>query len=467
MRTGYTDAQWVGLAFVVLGVVLLAAIVVRRHVRPIAASYIPAAVVAGFVILLIGPEVLGRWTGSAGLVPRQVVAVWRVMPGLLINVVFAAIMLGKRLPPMRRVWHAGAPHFILGSVFSLGQFALGCFTVLLVLKPFLGLSENAGSIIELSFAGGHGTIAGMGPLLADLGSPELIDLGLGLATISMVTGVLGGSMLVRYAVRTPRIAVARTRPPRPEESRDIDDVRLDPADDQPDDSTDRGVGPFTIAFMAVSLAIAVAIGILEALRAVAHALGTDVFDTFPLFPFTVVGGFLVQGAATRLRVSHHIHRSAVSGISALALDVLIACAIGTMSLATLGANIPALVVLTAVAVAWSAVVVLVLGPRIHADNWFEHAVADFGQSQGNVATGFVLAEMSDPARHTEAAVAYGYKQLTYEPLLGGGLLTALSVPLIVAYGALAFGLASAVGVVVLTVWGIRRKRTATPSRPGE
>ena len=64
------------------------------------------------------------------------------------------------------------------------------------------------------------------------------------------------------------------------------------------------------------------------------------------------------------------------------------------------------------------------------------------------------------SRGRRGAIAYGYKQLTYEPLLGGGLLTALSVPLIVTHGALAFGLASTGVAASLTVWGIRRRRTA-------
>ena len=68
--------------------------------------------------------------------------------------------------------------------------------------------------------------------------------------------------------------------------------------------------------------------------------------------------------------------------------------------------------------------------------------------------------MADPARRTDTALTYGYKQLTYEPLLGGGLFTALSVPLIITYGALAFGVASTGVVAVLTVWGIRRCRTS-------
>ncbi|NLF06146.1 MAG: hypothetical protein GX593_14270 [Actinomycetales bacterium] len=130
-----------------------------------------------------------------------------------------------------------------------------------------------------------------------------------------------------------------------------------------------------------------------------------------------------------------------------------------MSLATIGSNVPAVVVLTVIGVGWSVFGMLVLGPRIHRRNWLEHSLADFGQSQGNVATGFVLADMADPKRQSQAATSYGYKQLTYEPILGGGLLTALSVPIIMAIGSLTFAIISAVMTVLLIVWGVRRGRS--------
>src|SRR5690606_4574642 len=123
---------------------------------------------------------------------------------------------------------------------------------------------------------------------------------------------------------------------------------------------------------------------------------------------------------------HLVERRTVNDIAGLSLDLLIAAAIGTLSLAALGANLPALAIFTLIAVAWSVFGMLWLGPRIHPEHWFEHAVADYGQSQGNVATGFVLADMVDPRRKTTTATAYGYKQLIYEPFLGGGIITAFS-----------------------------------------
>ncbi|HET6691735.1 MAG TPA: hypothetical protein VFG74_12820 [Miltoncostaeaceae bacterium] len=128
-----------------------------------------------------------------------------------------------------------------------------------------------------------------------------------------------------------------------------------------------------------------------------------------------------------------------------------------MSLSTIGSNVPAVIVFTVIGVAWSVVTLLWPGRRFHRQDWFEHAIADFGQSQGNVATGFVLAEMVDPRRQTTTANAYGDKQLLYEPLLGGGLLTALSVPLIAGIGLPLFTAASAVALVAVAVWGMRRR----------
>lgn len=455
MPASVTNAEWVGLSFVVLGIVLMASMYVRRHVPGLAASHIPASVIAGFLLLALGPQVLGAVTGRDGVVPQDVVDVLATLPALLINVVFAGIMVGKALPNVRSIWTQSAPHVILGSVFSFGQFALSGIAVALLLRPLFGLPDAAGSIIELSFAGGHGTIAGMGGILDAAGAPEVVDLGLGLATISMITGVVGGSVLVNYAIRSPKIPVARTRPVDAHAPTELRDIAPNAGDSDPGDV---GLNSTSRSFGAIAVAIAIGIVILSGLRTSARAFGSDLFDNFPLFPFTVIGGFVVQAALTRTRQESLIERRTVNDITGLSLDLLIAAAIGTMSLAALAHNIPSLVILTTLAFGWSAIGMLWLGPRIHGANWFEHGVADYGQSQGNVATGFVLADMADPERATTAATSYGYKQLIYEPFLGGGVLTALSVPLILEIGPAWFGAISLGATVALILWGVRRSR---------
>ena len=47
-------------------------------------------------------------------------------------------------------------------------------------------------------------------------------------------------------------------------------------------------------------------------------------------------------------------------------------------------------------------VALVIGRRVLPRDWFEHSIAEFGESQGMLATGFVMVDMVDPARQTDS-----------------------------------------------------------------
>jgi ESS family glutamate:Na+ symporter len=53
---------------------------------------------------------------------------------------------------------------------------------------------------------------------------------------------------------------------------------------------------------------------------------------------------------------------------------------------------------------------------------------------GMTATGLLFAQMVDPKSRTNTVEAFGYKQLLFEPLMGGGVMTALSMPLIIMLG---------------------------------
>ena len=122
---------------------------------------------------------------------------------------------------------------------------------------------------------------------------------------------------------------------------------------------------------------------------------------FPLFPFTIIGGVLVQLAAVRFGFEWAVNRRAVEGLGGISVDGIVVCAIGTLSLAALGAHLGPLILLAAASVGWSVFVTMIIGPRVFPKHWFEHSLAEFGESQGNVATGFVMVDMVDPARHTD------------------------------------------------------------------
>lgn len=49
---------------------------------------------------------------------------------------------------------------------------------------------------------------------------------------------------------------------------------------------------------------------------------------------------------------------------------------------------------------------------------------------GVTATGLILMRVVDPQAESPAFEAFGYKQLVFEPFFGGGLITAMAVPII-------------------------------------
>jgi glutamate:Na+ symporter, ESS family len=125
-------------------------------------------------------------------------------------------------------------------------------------------------------------------------------------------------------------------------------------------------------------------------------------------------------------------------------------------LSALSDNVGPLLILAAGSVAWSILLVLVIGRRVFERDWFEHSIAEFGEGQGNVATGFMMVDMVDPARQTRIVRGYSYRQLFTRPLIGGGFISALSVPLIAALGLPIFTILAVLMTVGLTFLGVRR-----------
>src|SRR5215467_6792554 len=208
---------------------------------------------------------MGRLIGGAGLFPENVFGVWRQMPAHLVTLMSASLLLGEHLPPLRKIWGISGSHVIMISVMSMGQFAVGGILVWLVLEPVFGINRKAGALIEMSFAGGHGTLAGLTPVLQQYGVGDLLDVGLGLATIGIVSGIVVGTTLVNYAIRSPSIPVVRQNPTSPGEDLDIDH-HLPRPDDQPLDEW-KGMAQVTAAVVFLGVTIALAIVLLQLFRA--------------------------------------------------------------------------------------------------------------------------------------------------------------------------------------------------------
>jgi glutamate:Na+ symporter, ESS family len=435
--------QDVFVAILLTGFLLLAANILRTRIRLLHALFLPGSVVAGLIALLLGPQVLGSLTGllgadelSDGLVPGGVLEVWRAMPGVLINVVFAALFIGKPIPGIREIWYRAGPQVVFGQTVAWGQYVVGITLALLVLTPVFGMSPLAGALIEISFEGGHGTAAGLADTFAELGFPEGADLALGLATVGIVMGVLLGTVLVNLAARRGHIRINEG---------EIEDAAAPEALAQArqDARLERGTtDPLSLHIGLIAIAIGLGWllhqGLIGLERLTWQRAGLpELMRHVPLFPLAMLGGVMLQIVVDRAALARHVSRRTMNRISGTALDYTIVAALATLSLAALGEHLVPFLLLALTGILWCLFCVVFLAPRLIPYNWFERGIGDFGQSMGVTVTGLLLMRMADPPNRSGALESFGYKQLLFEPIVGGGLFTAASLPLIMQFGPVA------------------------------
>lgn len=174
----------------------------------------------------------------------------------------------------------------------------------------------------------------------------------------------------------------------------------------------------------------------------------------PLFPLAMIGGLIVQIFVTKFDTSELMDRETITSIQGFSLDILITSAIATVSIAVIGDYLVPFLLLAAFGIAWNVFGFFVFGPRMMPDYWLERAVGDFGQSTGVTATGLMLMRVADPEMKSPAVEGFGYKQLVFEPFLGGGLVTALSAPLVFMWGPWPFLIFASVMTIIGIVVGL-------------
>lgn len=436
-------------AFITIAILVLVGRYIKQKVRWLQRLYLPESIVAGALALLLGPQVLGAIAAAiggteaplaTGLFPEAMRAVWSQSPSIFINVVFAALFLGETIPGPRDIWNKAAPQVVFGQTLAWGQYVIGILATLLILIPLFGANPLASCLIEIAFEGGHGTAGGMADTLRGLGFEDGPDLALGLATVGIVSGIICGTALADWARRKGHIQIAAQAVEQPE-----DFPELSETDESPEFIRRRArlmhnllIDPLSIHFGIVGLAIAIGWLILEGLKWFESITwgqtGFEIMPFVPLFPMALIGGIIVQLIMERLRLHPLIIKPLMKNIAGVALDVVVITALASISLTVIGGNLGTFLVLSVVGILWNVLIFLWLAPRIFPSYWFEKGIGDLGQSMGVTATGILLMRMVDPDNQSGAFESFAYKQLFFEPIVGGGLFTAAAPALVAQFG---------------------------------
>jgi glutamate:Na+ symporter, ESS family len=407
----------------VLSLFLLAGKFLRVKVKLFQNIYLPASIIGGFIGLACGPFVLD-------ILPEFLIITWQQIPGILINVVFATLFLGVAIPGVRKLWSQGGSQLCFGMIVGSGQYFVGLLLTALLLTPLFNVPHLFGTLLEIGFAGGHGTAAGMEEVFINLGYPAGSALGYMSATVGIIIAVVGGIFFINIAIRKGVCATIDSSKGIPEYKKsglikdDADRYTISTAT-----VATESIEP--LAFHSSIVALAVLIGwiMLNGVRNI-HS----VLEGFPLFPLAMIGGMIVQIISKPLRIDRYYDKKSFDRILGFSLDMLVVAAISTLKLNLFFENFWPFMMLMIAGILWVSFSLFYLAPKMLPVNWFERGITEYGMQTGVTAIGLLLLRLVDPEYRTDTAQAFGFKQILYEPFFGGGFITATAPFIVISLG---------------------------------
>ena len=458
-------------SFVVLCILLGIGHLLRSRIKLLHKLYLPSCVIGGLVGLLI-IQILSASAGSFTVCEQvngwmtEISTPWRKLPSMLINIVFACLFLGVKLPKMSELWKRSGPQVVYGQIVAWGQYVVGLGLWVLVLgKIFTDLPGMFAGILPVGFEGGHGTAAGMGPVFAEHGWTEGQDLAMTSATCGIMSAIVVGMILINWAVRNGHAVKHKELAEQVEDdSIAIVDPEQRPIAGRLTVNSDV-IEAFSLHLVVVGLACGIGIliknGLLLLEAQSSYLTNHKLLSSFPLFPLCMIGGLVVHLLFDKYDRKKLIDLGLIRRIQNCSLDFLVVAAIAMINIAVVKTALVPLLILVAAGIIWNVFCVTTLARRILPDAWFERAIAEMGQSMGVTATGLLLLRVVDPDYDTPAADAFACKQIVHEPFMGGGLWTSAAIPLIAIYGptrVLMIAL-TAISVWLIIGWMMRIKKT--------
>jgi len=451
-------------AFIVLGLLLLVGRVLKLQIKLFQTLYIPESILAGGIALFLGKEGLGNlidgdhFLANQGLFNETIRRVWSQSPSVFINLVFATIFLGEEIPSPQEVWRKIAPQIAFAQILAWGQYVIALLVTIVVLTPLFDINPITGALVEMAFEGGHGTAAGMATVLEYFGFDQGGELALGLATVGLISGVVTGTILINWGRKKGYVSSHNQQDLAVNETWDSSPSESAQFQTEYENLTNKFlIDPLSVNLSIVAIALTLGWLILKGLQLLESLtwakLEIEIMNYVPLFPMALIGGLLVQLIMNRLGLDGLILRPLQKNIAGVALDVVISTALASISLSVLGNNVIPFLILSITGVTWNICAFLFFAPRLLSSYWFERGIGDMGQSMGVTATGLLLLQMVDPKNRTGALEMFAYKQLLFEPIVGGGLFTAAAPILIFQFGPIPILILSTLVLIFWIIFG--------------
>lgn len=402
------DMQWglmIDLGIIAAG--LLLATVIRYRFRFFQRYLIPNALTAGFLILPFY-----NWVAPAlGLDAANL----EQLVYHLLSMSFVAMTLRSTEAAKSR----GDGRIFATSIATLSQFGIQAVIGLLITFLFMqtlmpDIFPAFGFLLPLGFVQGPGQAFSIGEGWARFGFEGAGSIGLTFAALGFVVSSFGGVFLINYGIRRGWM---------PEEfmkGLDTSAVKSGIFPSRRRRPVGAELSTESEAIDSFSYHLAWVFGVyllsylllrgLTWLLSLAGPLGADLaYNLWGInFIFSAITAILVKGVLRTVRVDRTFDSATLTRISGFSVDLMVAAAIGAISVVVVVEYLVPILTMALVATAIALVMIPWFCSRIFVDHQFHRTMLIFGVSTGTLPTGLALLRVIDPEFETPVASDYMY-----------------------------------------------------------
>ena len=443
-----------------LGAFLLLGVLLRARVRLFQQLFLPANVLGGLLLLLLGPQGLNalRLIG----IPDSWFDIYNLLPGVLIVPIVTAVPLGLRggthgadASCLKR---NAAPLFFIMLGAAMLQYTVGYLTQTM-LKSGFELYDTFGAELPIGFVGGHGTAGTLGNLLTEMGLDYALT-SQGVATATATFGLLGGVIigigLINWAARkgyTTALADPRLLPEGTRRGFERDTDRQESTGRE----TTNASSVDTCAFHAALILLACG----GAYLCTKYLKNVPVLRSLSVWTYGMLIMALLWFGLCALKLDFLVDSRVCDHITGPLTDFAVTAAVASLPIRAVTENMVPILCMVTVGLAGT-VALLLLCRRVLRDCWFEQMIASFGMATGVFITGILLLRIVDPESKTPAlsvySVSYTVMSCVYFATMGQLLRLPLRVGAPAAAGITALLTAGCVLMSLLASGGFRKQR---------
>jgi len=387
----------------VLGLFLLIGFVLRAKVKIFQKTFLPASVIGGFLLLLLGPIGLGILPIS-----ESWIKMWALLPGVIIVPVVTATPLGLNFAnkdTAKNIKNVIPLLFIMFATYYL-QNILGFGVNILFKSMGVDMYETFGWELVIGYTGGHGTAGILGNMLQEMNLPyweTAQGVAITMATFGIVGGILIGMLLINWAARKGYTAIL-DKP---------SDIPANIAIGYEKDITKQGsVGRETtksssldtVSFHAAIIFLGCFLA--YALLTFVKKMGIPVLKSISVWAYGIILMFVINWCIQKLKLDFLIDSKIKSKITGPFTEFAVIAAIASLPVKTVLNYLGPILLMAIIGYIGTTLILVILCKKYLKADWFEHMIATYGMSTGVFLTGLLLLKVCDPDSKSPALGNY-------------------------------------------------------------